>query len=120
MDRVSNDVVVNGSATAPAAGTAVVSTSALTHGRYSVVVQVHLEGSGTPATADLDNLGLYSDSTEVAALAVPEAKSVLISSPEIVTEVAAGKVLSVKTVGNATASVTYSATIRAHADALYP
>jgi hypothetical protein len=117
---MANDIVVNGSASAPTAGTAVVSSSALTHGRYRVVAQVHLEGSGTPAAADLDNMALYSDTTEVAVLAVPEAKAVLFTSPEIVTEVAAGKVLSVQAVGNATASVVYSATLRAHPEALYP
>ena len=115
-----NDITVNGNASAPTAGTAVVTSAALTAGRYSVVVQVHLEGSGTPAAADLDNMALYSDTTEVAVLAVPEAKSVLFTSPETLVDVAAGKALSVQAVGSATASVTYSATIRAHPQALYP
>ena len=116
---MANDIVVNGSASAPSAGASVAATSALTHGRYKVVVQVHLEGSGTPAAADLDNMALYSDSTEVAVLAVPEAKAVLFTSPEIVVEVASGKKLTVQAIGNATASVVYSATFRAHPDALF-
>ena len=117
---MANDIVANGNASAPSAGASIAATSALTHGRYKVVVQVHLEGSGTPAAADLDNMALFSDSTNVAVLAVPEAKAVLFTSSEIVTEVAAGKVLSVQAIGNATTAVVYSATLRAHPDALFP
>jgi hypothetical protein len=116
---MANDIVVNGNAAAPSAGANVVQSAAMQAGRYAVVVQVHLEGSGTPVAADLDNMALFSDSTSVAVLAVPEAKSVLFSSPEIVVEVASGKKLSVQAVGNATASVTYSATVRAHPQALF-
>jgi hypothetical protein len=115
-----SDTVVNGNASAPSAGTAVVQSAALVAGRYLVTVQVHLEGSGSPAAADLDNMALYSGATEVAVLAVPEAKSVLFTSAEISVDVASGAALSVQAVGNATASVTYSATIRAHPQALYP
>ena len=62
---------------------------------------------------------LFIDSTEIAVLAVPEAKAVLFTSPEIVVEVASGKKLTVQAVGNATASVVYSATFRAHPEALF-
>jgi hypothetical protein len=65
-------------------------------------------------------MALYSDSTSVAVLAVPEAKSVLFTSSEITVEVASGKKLTVQAVGNATASVVYSATLRAHPEALFP
>jgi hypothetical protein len=117
---MANDFVYNGSVSAPSAAANVVQGAAMTAGRYSVVVQVHLEGSGTPAAADLDNMALYSDSTQIAVLAVPETKSVLFSTPEIVVEVAAAKKLSVQAVGNATGSVVYSATIRARPLAQFP
>ena len=117
---MANDIVANGNASAPSAAASIAATGNLQHGRYRVVVQVHLEGSGTPAAADLDNMALYSDSTEVAVLAVPQAKAVLFTSAEIMAEVASGKVLSVQAIGNATASVVYSATLRARPDALFP
>lgn len=106
------DLLYEGTAAAPVAGTAVVSSADLASGKYSVVVLVHLEGSGTPAAADLDNLALYSGATEVGQISVPEAKSVLFTSPDIQVDVAAGAVLSVAAVGPATASVTYAVVMR--------
>lgn len=106
-----SDLVYNGNQSAPTAGTVIAQSAALAYGRYQVEVSVHLEGAGTPAAADLDNVGLYSDTTLVATLPVPEAKSVLFTSPEVSVDVADTKKISVKAIGNATASVVYSATM---------
>ena len=91
-------------------------------GRYKVVVQVHLEGSATPGAADLDNMGLFSDSTNVAVLAVPEAKAVLFTSLGDRDRGGGGQgaVGCPGDPGNATTAVVYSATLRAHPDALFP
>jgi hypothetical protein len=102
------DLVYEGTAAAPSAATAVVTSAALAAGLYEVFVCSHLEGSGTPAAADLDNLALYSGATEVGVLPVPEAKSVLFAGPGIQVAVATGAELSVQAVGNATTGVTYA------------
>jgi hypothetical protein len=107
-----SDLLYEGTEAAPTAGTAVVSSAALPAGQYAVICSVHLEGSGTPAAADLDNLALYSGTTEIGQVSVPEAKAVLFISPEIRVDVAASAVVSLQAVGNATASVTYAAVMR--------
>jgi hypothetical protein len=115
-----SDIVVNGNASAPAAGAAVVQSAALQSGRYLVSVSVHLESAtATPASADLDNMALYSDTTEVAVIPVPEAKSVLFSTPWLEVGVASGKKLSVQAVGNATSALVYSATMYIRPQALF-
>lgn len=114
-----SDIVVNGNASAPAAAATVAQSAALPGGLYQVSVSVHLEGAGTPAAADLDNMELLSDSTAVAVLPVPESKAVLFSSPAFLVNVADGKKLTVAAVGNATASVVYSATMYIHQVARY-
>lgn len=116
---MASDLVYEGTAAAPAAGAVVAESAALASGRYRVTVAVHLEGSGTPAAADLDNMALYSGTAKIGVLAVPEAKSVVTSSPELVIDVASGDKVSVQAVGNATASVTYAAQLTVRTEALY-
>jgi hypothetical protein len=108
---MASDVVVEGTESAPTAGTAIVTTGDLEGGLYAVQVSAHLEGSGTPGAADLDNIALYVATTEVSALPVAEAKSVLFATPFINVEVPAGDTLSVEAVGNATSEVVYAVTM---------
>lgn len=115
-----SDLLYSGTASAPTAGTAVVQSGALPAGRYKVVVTTYLEDTGTPAVGtDDNNMALYSDTTEIGPLCVVTTKGVPAVSPEITVTVADSKKLTVKAVANATASVTYSASMRVHMEAGY-
>lgn len=113
-----SDLVVYDSAASPAAGGTVVTTSALTAGRYRATVTT--QTSGTVTAADFNNVQLMSGTGTVATLVqIPTANSPWTNPALEVTVAAPGAAVLVTAIGSASTSAVYNAQLVVTTLALY-